>query len=85
MSYAGGADSPNSSYYLNTGEIYWTMSPSSFYGSYVHVYMVSSGGDLGNGRVVGTLAVVPAVSLKPEATVKRGTGAYNDPYVINTD
>ena len=30
-------------------------------------------------------ASVPVVSLKPEATVKRGTGAYNDPYVIMTD
>ena len=85
VAYAGGVlFQSNSSYYLNTGELYWTMSPSYIYSSYSDVFGVTSGGNLYSG-VNGANAVVPVVSLKPEATVKRGTGAYNDPYVINTD
>ena len=88
VAYAGGAYTPilsNSSYYLYTGESYWTMSPDSFGGSYAYVLYVYSDGHLYHYYVNNTNAVVPAVSLKPEATVKRGTGAYNDPFVINTD
>ena len=86
VAYAGGVLwEENSSYYLYTGEDYWTMSPSDFDSSYAYVFYVGSGGDLNDNDVVIAHAVAPAVSLKPEATVKRGTGAYNDPFVINTD
>ena len=86
VAYAGGVwDQLNSSYYLYTSEYYWTMSPFSFDGSKAYVFIVWSSGYLSNNSVVDTIAVAPAVSLKPEATVKRGTGLYNDPYVINTD
>ena len=59
------------------------MSPYSFDGSFVYVFGVGS--VAGRDGVDASCAAVPAVSLKPEATVKRGTGAYNDPFVINTD
>ncbi|MBQ9853913.1 MAG: hypothetical protein IJO57_02640, partial [Bacilli bacterium] len=87
VAYAGGTNTTgNSSYYLNTGENYWTMSPSRFSSSTARVFYVFSGGNLVDNFVDGTSsAAVPVVSLKPEATVKRGTGAYNDPFVINTD
>ena len=86
VAYAGGVYFlSNSSYYLYTGEYYWTMSPSYFGGSRASVFFVYSTGGLNFGSVGNDFAAVPAVSLKPEATVKRGTGAYNDPYVINTD
>ena len=75
----------NASYYLYTGEAYWTMSPYIFFSPDAHVLYVLSTGGLSNNYVDYSFAAVPAVSLKPEATVKRGTGAYNDPYVINTD
>ena len=84
--YAGGVfNRTNSSYYLNTGQNCLTMSPSNFYSSTAQVFAVNSIGGLYITSVGHTSAAVPAVSLKPEATVKRGTGAYNDPYVINTD
>ena len=88
VAYAGGVyRQTNTSYYLYTGEHYWTMSPFHFNGSIAYVYNVHSDGALNNANDAYTYATaaVPAVSLKPEATVKRGTGAYNDPYVINTD
>ncbi|MBQ3142562.1 MAG: hypothetical protein IJB82_03550, partial [Bacilli bacterium] len=84
--YAGGKNAlSNSSYYLNTSENYWTMSPHLFSGSSAAALYVMSSGALFNVSLEATYNAVPAVSLKPEATVKRGTGAYNDPYVINTD
>ena len=86
VAYAGGTTTTgNSSYYLYTGEGYWTMSPYYSEGSDGHVFLVGSYGRLNYYYVDDTPVAVPAVSLKPEATVKRGTGAYNDPYVINTD
>ena len=90
VAYAGGVVSKgNTSYYLYTGEAYWTMSPFFFNTVYATVIYVASDevldGHLAHDYVDEPYAVVPAVSLKPEATVKRGTGAYNDPYVINTD
>ena len=86
VAYAGGVLwEENTSNYLNTGEEYWTMSPFFFNGSNAYVFAVYSDGSLGHYYVGATIVAVPAVSLKPEATVKRGTGAYNDPYVINTD
>ena len=86
VAYAGGVyGQSNSSYYLYTNEYYWTMSPYYFNSSNANVFYVYSDGNLYLSYVDGTSAVAPAVSLKPEATVKRGTGAYNDPYVINTD
>ncbi|MBQ3142637.1 MAG: hypothetical protein IJB82_03940, partial [Bacilli bacterium] len=92
VAYAGGVyylynpnSYSNSSYYLNTGEDYFTMSPYNFVASTAGVFYVRSNGILYSYGVVAALAAVPAVSLKPEDTVKRGTGAYNDPFVINTD
>ena len=86
VAYAGaGCQKSNSSYYLNTNEWYWTMSPSNVVSSYAYVFSVVSDGALSGYRVDTARAAVPAVSLKPEATVKRGTGLYNDPFVINTD
>ena len=85
VAYAGGVDGQsNSSYYLYTGEAYWTMSPYNFNSSNAGVFYVYLDGGLYGFVVNNTYEVVPAVSLKPEATVERGTGAYNDPYIIYT-
>ena len=61
------------------------MSPYAFESSNAYVFNVSSVGYLYSGFAGNSRAAVPVVSLKPEATVKRGTGAYNDPYVILVD
>ena len=85
VAYAGGTTTTaNASYYLNTNEYYWTMSPHEFDGEARMLRLISNG-YLGNGGAIYGSNAVPAVSLKPEATVKRGTGAYNDPYVIKTN
>ncbi|MBQ3141992.1 MAG: hypothetical protein IJB82_00610, partial [Bacilli bacterium] len=84
--YAGGTTiTGNSSYYLYTGDFYWTMSPRDFSASYALVFTVNSGGALGGYRVSGTRAAVPVVSLKNDAEVEKGTGAYNNPYIIKTN
>ena len=88
VAYAGGVlgiNTENFSYYLNTGEAYWTMTPFDFSDWGANVFLLQRNGSLLQNTVDRTYAAVPAVSLKPEATVKRGTGLYNDPFVINTD
>ncbi|MBQ3142071.1 MAG: hypothetical protein IJB82_01025, partial [Bacilli bacterium] len=86
LAYAGGVVwEDNTSYYLYTNEWYWTMSPYNFTEGRAVVYDVRSAGYLGCYNVLNIVAAVPAVSLKPEATVKRGTGLYNDPYIIKTN
>ena len=86
LAYAGGVVwGDDSSYYLHTGEKYWTMSPYDFGDTYAAVVLEATRGFLYGYGVDASIAAVPAVSLKPEATVKRGIGLYNDPFVINTD
>ena len=87
VAYAGGVyDKGNSSYYLCTSGGYWTMSPVLYRDDEIpRVFNVSGSGNLFRMYTVDEiLPVVPVISLKNEAAVKRGTGAYNDPYVINT-
>ncbi|MBQ3141958.1 MAG: hypothetical protein IJB82_00435, partial [Bacilli bacterium] len=85
VAYAGGVFFlENSSYYLNTGEDYWTMSPNNFYYSDAEGIIVKLIGILSANAVNAEASVLPVISLKNEAAVKRGTGAYNDPYVIFT-
>ena len=85
VSYAGGTTTTgNSSYYLYTNEWYWTMSPYTFYAS-AQVYSLDSSSALNRAAISYTTSVVPVISLRNESSVKRGTGAYNDPYVIMTE
>ena len=64
------------------------MSPSSFHNSTDkkgRSWTIRSSGSL-NGAILSNAGMVlPVISLKEEATVKRGTGLYNDPYVIKTN
>ncbi|MBQ3142760.1 MAG: hypothetical protein IJB82_04565, partial [Bacilli bacterium] len=85
--YAGGVyTQTNTSYYLYTGETYWTMSPRAFDSNYANVFdVLSHTGAWDYYRVIRGYATVPALSLKAEATIKRGTGVYNDPYIILTN
>ena len=85
VAYAGGryGAEENTSYYLNTGEGYWTMTPYYVRADMSTIWFVSN--SLAESVAYGTYAAVPAVSLKPEAKVKSGTGLYNDPYIIKTN
>ncbi|MBQ3142715.1 MAG: hypothetical protein IJB82_04340 [Bacilli bacterium] len=83
-SYAGALyNINNSSYYLYTGEYYWTMSPHDFSNAMSFVFVL--GNHIWRVDTTFSTAVIPVISLKNEARVSSGTGAYNDPYVINTD
>ena len=82
--YAGGYSARNSSYWLYTGQNYWTMSPFYFLGS-AHVFIVESTGYLYSNRVNGTKpGVRPVVNLKADVTITSGDGTADNPYVIAT-
>jgi len=77
--YAGGfGGKSNSSYYLYTGQNYWTLSPSN-YGA--GVFLVNSNGLLGSHNVTDAFGVRPVINLKADTTMT-GKGTASDPYVV---
>ncbi len=81
-----GGSSKNSSYYLYSGNEYWTSSPGNFYGyssrAYVkHVY--SSGAAYYNDNVNDLSGVRPVINLKAEVLVQ-GSGTAEDPYHLSS-
>ena len=71
---------PKSSY-LNTGQDYWTMSPSN-YNSRAYVFYVYSYGDLYNGSGVNSAnGVRPVINLKSAIAIS-GSGTTSDPFKI---
>ena len=87
VAYAGAQINGTDSNYLSIGADYWTMSVAQYLQSVETVYWftVNSNAGLSLRNALNTIHLVPAISLKNKATVLKGTGAYNDPYVINTD
>ena len=84
VAYAGGVfGTSNTSYYLYTGQNYWTMSPSRFYSSYARVFRVDSDGSLPYYNVdTTTPGVRPAINLRSDVTISGGDGTSSNPYVI---
>ena len=86
VAYAGGTyDTVNQSYYLYTGQEYWTISPSVFYNSnssafvfYIDVYGQSQN-YFGDANI--TYGVRPVINLKGSLTLS-GSGTSTDPYVV---
>ena len=87
VAFAGGVyGTSNSSYYLNIGSYYWTMSPFDCTGSSAAEFNVLFSGRLDSNVVANTSGLLPSVSLSSEAMVADGTtGVYNNPYVIVTE
>ena len=80
---AGGfGGSSNNSYYLYTGEYYWTMSPSRFDGSLAGVFLVRSDGGFGYYNVNSTRGVRPVINLKADITIT-GEGTSSNPYKVS--
>ena len=81
---AGGfAGSSNNSYYLYTGEYYWTMSPYYFFSTgSAHVFRVYSDGNLNSNFVNGTRGVRPVINLKADITIT-GEGTSSNPYKVS--
>ena len=84
VAYAGGVyGRSNSSYYLYTGEYYWTMSPNRFSSSIARVFYVYSNGDLTNFYAYSAYGVRPVINLKADIQITGGNGTSTNPYVIN--
>ena len=88
VAYAGGTYSANTNYYLYTGSLFWTMSPSYFqrpdaFPSAQVLYIGSSGQFIAN-LVWNYLGVRPVINLIPtiEITDITQTGTIEKPYVI---
>ncbi|MFI3261059.1 MAG: hypothetical protein R3Y13_05050 [bacterium] len=86
ISLAGGIDGDNTSYYLYTGQDFWTITPMSYDSPTPYIFTVTNTGSFGNktkGNVgFAELGVRPTVTLKSEVTITSGTGIGTDPYVI---
>ena len=78
---AGGYSSTNSSYYLYTGNMYWTLSPGYFNGSDAYVRVVSGVGTSNGGNVYLSYGVRPVINLKAGSLTK-GSGTALDPYQV---
>ncbi len=82
VAYAGGKYSTNNySYYLFTGNEYWTISPFDFLNGVAFVFNVSLNGILNYSDVSNTSGVRPVINISSSITVT-GSGTINDPYVV---
>ena len=86
INFAGGAYYQiNESFYLYTGEYYWTMSPRNFT-DVAKVFVLANGGGI-NTLKEGTninIGVRPVINLKADVTITSGNGTSTNPYVIAT-
>mgnify|MGYP005790488329 CR=1 FL=1 len=73
--------SSNSSYYLYTGNYYWTMSPYYFAVGTADEFSVNSLGNLYSDGVYDSYGVRPVLSLKSDISVT-GSGTQNDPFLV---
>ena len=71
----------NNSYYLYTGNYYWTMSPSFFSNDYALEWSVSIDAGVGDYIVFITVGIRPVLSLKPDISVT-GSGTQTDPFIV---
>ena len=81
MVLAGGLAGSSSTFYLNNGNYYWSLSPIGFSVTSADEFRVSSG-NLYNSTVDGANGLRPAVSLKPGTPVISGDGTVTSPYII---
>ena len=80
--YAGGNIYNNTSFYLYTRQIYWTMSPYSYYSRTARVFRVDSDGAINGSIVNSENAIRPVINLKADVTIT-GSGTTTDPYVVS--
>lgn len=82
VSYAGGIfGTNNQSYYLYTGQNYWTISPFYFNGS-AYEFAIYSNGTLGFNRADLSYGVRPVINLRADVTIT-GSGTSTDPYILS--
>ena len=79
--YAGGIiETNNQSYYLFTGQNYWTMSPCEFSGGNFSMFYISSGIITWGS---GTYGIRPVINLKADIQITGGNGTSTNPYIVN--
>ena len=83
---AGGRNGNPSSFYLNTGSYYWSMSPMN-YDDNANVFSISDIGNLNNFNlnnyfVTASHGLRPVISIKQGQLITSGTGTVINPYVI---
>ena len=86
VAYAGGVyGQTNESYYLYTGQYYWTMSPYNVLGNWygADVFFVLSSGWLGSTSVNDSYGVRPVINLKSNIQFSEGNGTSDKPFVVS--
>ena len=73
----------NRSYYLYTGEDYWTMSPDGYNGANANVLYVRSGSNFSGCGVYNSRGVRPVLNLSADVTISTGNGTSETPYVVS--
>jgi len=82
VAFAGGHADSNTSYYLYTGDRYWTASPSACGGGWADGFIVNSDGNASDSRSVeGSNGVRPVISISSTA-ITGGTGTTTDPFIV---
>lgn len=79
---AGGSSSGNNSYYLYTGQNYWTITPYGFSSSNANTFVVDSGGSRASSNVSREYGVRPVINLKADTIFSSGNGTASNPYVV---
>ena len=74
------SDCKGNDYLLDTNNWQWTLAPRSAYA--FHVFNVFAGGGVRGNRAYYTYAVRPALFLKSNIFIDKGTGAKSDPYQL---
>ena len=82
MTLAGGIVDSVSTFYLDSGTNYWSMSPYYFNTARASDFYLLSDKIEGY-YVTETYGLRPSISIKPGIPIVSGTGTVNDPYVIN--
>ena len=72
----------NNSYYLYTGDSWYTMSPYYTYQTNPDVLFVNSEGSINSINVNNVLGVRPSISLAPDVEISGGSGTENNPYIV---
>ena len=68
--------------FAKTRQYYWGASPDSFNYSPARVRYVHTSGDVSFGTVLVSYGARGVVSLRPGTKLEKGTGTYNDPYIV---
>ena len=83
VTFAGGKNENNTSYYLYNGQYYWTMSPFYWEGNYSGVFYVAESGYLGSTYVNAYRnGLRPVINLRSDITFSSGNGTKSNPYVV---